>query len=60
LAWTCGDLYRVAHPSAKDPKSLPKSMLTSFVGHLSSSLVDDLDRALVAALGIDPGRQGDR
>lgn len=34
--------------------SLPKSMLTNFVGSLASSRAAELDRALVAALGIDP------
>jgi mRNA interferase MazF len=34
--------------------SLPKSLLTNFVGTLGSSKLADLDRALVAALGIDP------
>lgn len=105
-----GDLYRVARPSARDPKrfrvfvvvsrevlidskfstvicapvysarhglstqvpvgvehglrhessihcdelvSLPKSVLTQFVGSLPSSTIAELDRALVTALGID-------
>lgn len=34
--------------------SLPKALLTNFVGTLGSSKLADLDRALVAALGIDP------
>ena len=33
--------------------SLPKSWLTNRVGSLASAKVADLDRALVAALGID-------
>ena len=33
--------------------SLPKSMLTSFVGSLTPSRHVELDRALVAALGVD-------
>lgn len=33
--------------------SLPKSMLTNFVGTLGPAKVPDLDRALVVALGID-------
>ena len=33
--------------------SLPKSMLTQFVGSLSALKLEALDRALVAALGID-------
>ena len=32
--------------------SLPKSNLTQFVGALSSTKLTDLDRALIAALGI--------
>ena len=36
--------------------SLPKSMLTNFVGRLSTSGVPSLDRALVSALGIDVSR----
>jgi mRNA interferase MazF len=107
-----GDLYRVAKPSARDPKkfrvfvvvsrkvlidskfstvvcapiyslrhglstqvpvgpdeglrhessvhcdelvSLPKSVLTQFVGRLSGAQMTQLDRALVAALDIDVG-----
>lgn len=34
--------------------SLPKSMLTNFVGTLAATRFSALDRALVAALGIDP------
>jgi mRNA interferase MazF len=34
--------------------SLPKSVLTRFVGTLSSSKLRDLDRALLTALAIDP------
>jgi mRNA interferase MazF len=34
--------------------SLPKSMLTHFVGTLPPPKLSDLDRALVVALGIDP------
>ena len=33
--------------------SLPKVMLTHFVGRLGPAALDALDRALVAALGID-------
>lgn len=33
--------------------SLPKSTLTHFVGHLTMEKLIELDRALVAALGID-------
>ena len=33
--------------------SLPKSMLTQFVGSLSAARIAELDRALIAALGID-------
>ena len=33
--------------------SLPKSMLTNFVGSLSSERVTELDRALVVALGVN-------
>ena len=108
---TRGDFYRVAKPSARDPKrfrvflvvsrqvliaskystvicapvysarhglstevpvgadeglrhessvhcdalvSLPKSMLTHFVGRLGARRLPELDRALVAALGVDP------
>jgi len=36
--------------------SLPKSALTHFVGSLPPARLADLDRALVAALGIDVGR----
>jgi mRNA interferase MazF len=109
---TRGDVYRVAKPSARDPKrfrvfvivsrqvlidskfstvvcapvysarhglstqvpvgadeglrhessvhcdelvSLPKSVLTHFVGHLTPERRRDLDRALAAALALDPG-----
>lgn len=38
--------------------SLPKSMLTHFVGSLASSRFVELDRALVAALGVDVIRLG--
>lgn len=112
-----GDLYRVARPSARDPKpfrmfvvvsrqvlidskfstvicapvysarhglstqvpvgvdeglryessihcdelvSLPKSMLTQFVGSLSASSGAELDRALVAALGVNLDALGTR
>jgi mRNA interferase MazF len=34
--------------------SLPKSVLTHFVGSLAPSRIPDLDRALVVALGIQP------
>ena len=34
--------------------SLPKTMLTHFVGHLSQARWHELDRALAAALAIDP------
>jgi mRNA interferase MazF len=34
--------------------SLPKSVLTHFVGTLPPPKLSDLDRALVVALGIDP------
>ncbi len=34
--------------------SLPKSMLTNFVGRISSAKLRELDRALAAALEIDP------
>ena len=36
--------------------SLPKSKLTNFIGRLSSSGRSAMDRALIAALGIDIGR----
>jgi mRNA interferase MazF len=36
--------------------SLPKAMLTHFVGRLGPVVLDALDRALVAALGIDVTR----
>ena len=36
--------------------SLPKAMLTHFVGRLGPVALDALDRALVAALGIDLSR----
>ena len=35
--------------------SLPKSMLTNFIGTLGAAKISDLDRALVGALGIDLG-----
>jgi mRNA interferase MazF len=38
--------------------SLPKSLLTNFVGSLPAARVSDLDRALVVALGIDPAAAG--
>jgi len=34
--------------------SLPKSQLTHFVGHLAAARWPELDRALAAALAIDP------
>ena len=34
--------------------SLPKSLLTHFVGSLPTVRMPDLDRALVIALGVDP------
>lgn len=34
--------------------SLPKTSLTDFVGHLSPARLAELDRALAAALAIDP------
>jgi mRNA interferase MazF len=34
--------------------SLPKSALTNFVGYLAASRFVELDRALAAALGIEP------
>jgi mRNA interferase MazF len=34
--------------------SLPKSALTNFVGHLAAPRFIELDRALAAALGIEP------
>jgi mRNA interferase MazF len=39
--------------------SLPKSMLTRFVGRLSPDRLVDLDRALVTALGIDVAAFGE-
>jgi len=39
--------------------SLPKSLLTHFVGQLGSAQLAELDRALVAALGINPGLSTD-
>jgi mRNA-degrading endonuclease toxin of MazEF toxin-antitoxin module len=41
-----GDLYRVEHPSARDPK------LTNYIGELSASKLDALNRALAIALEI--------
>ena len=38
--------------------SLPKSILTNFVGTLPSSKAADLDRALLVALGVNPGVAG--
>ena len=38
--------------------SLPKSMLTQFVGVLAPSRLVELDRALMAALGVDAGSVG--
>ena len=38
--------------------SLPKSMLTQFVGVLAPSRLVELDRALMAALGVDAGSPG--
>jgi mRNA interferase MazF len=35
--------------------SLPKTRLTAFVGRWSAAKLRDLDRALAAALDIDPG-----
>ena len=39
--------------------SLPKSMLTQFVGALSPARIGELDRALAAALGIVPAHLAD-
>lgn len=36
--------------------SLPKTMLTNFVGSLSAARLVDLDRALLLALGVDVSR----
>jgi mRNA interferase MazF len=33
--------------------SLPKAMLTRFVGHMNKAKLDELDRALAAALDLD-------
>ena len=38
--------------------SLPKSVLTQFVGVLPPSRLVELDRALMAALGVDAGAPG--
>jgi len=51
-----GDLYRVPKPGGDDPKASRVFAVASrqaFVGSLSPSKLRDLDRALVAALGID-------
>jgi mRNA interferase MazF len=40
--------------------SLPKSMLTSFAGRLAPDRLVELDRALVAALGVDRAALRDR
>ncbi len=55
-----GELYRVRHPSRRDPKrfrvfvvvSLPKSALTDYVGSLSPQKVAALNRALRVALDL--------
>ncbi len=39
--------------------SLPKAMLTRFVGHLAEARWPELDRALAAALAIDPDALAD-
>lgn len=39
--------------------SLPKSMLTNFVGTLAATKLPALDRALIAALGVDPAALGE-
>ena len=39
--------------------SLPKSSLTHFVGQLGAAQLPELDRALVAALGINKGLSSD-
>ena len=44
------------HPSSihcDELASLPKSMLTHFVGHLKRAKVEELDRGLAAALDLD-------
>ncbi len=44
------------HPSSihcDELASLPKSMLTYFVGHLKRAKVEELDRALAVALDLD-------
>lgn len=38
--------------------SLSKTVLTDFVGHLGSARLAELDRALAAALAIDPANLG--
>lgn len=52
-----GDAEGLRHDSSvhcDELVSLPKSALTHFVGSLSSSRLVELDRALIASLGIDP------
>ena len=39
--------------------SLPKSMLTNFIGTLGAGKISAFDRALAGALGIDPDALGD-
>jgi hypothetical protein len=57
-----GDLFLVARSGTPDPHNqrvlvavsrLPKVMLTRFVGHMNTAKLDELDRALAAALDLD-------
>jgi len=45
------------HPSSvhcDELASLPKAMMTRFVGHMNRAKLQELDRALAAALDLDP------
>ncbi len=53
---TIGVEHGLTNPSSihcDELVSLPKSMLSHFVGHLKRAKVEELDRALAAALDLD-------
>ncbi|MEI6388361.1 MAG: type II toxin-antitoxin system PemK/MazF family toxin [Spirochaetota bacterium] len=56
-----GDLFRVSEGLKHDSSihcdelvSIPKSMLTDYLGHLSDEKIDQLNHALRIALDLEP------
>ena len=47
-----GDLYLLRRPGGGDPKNIPKSRLTDFVGSLSPEKLSRLSQALRIALDV--------